>query len=289
MLGSLLGFASPAAQADVIWEGNDQSVSLAPQDDPAAPPNDHPANLAPQDIERMLGALRFRFADQEDDARPAAVFNSEQVEILGEALATGLTRATPSEDVTFSVIGAHRLSPGAFARRNRLTAGRAFFRDGKLNLILGDIQSPHRKKNIYGRIEEDFHPRQYGSRAAPQEEESLLVAGTLATLHGSSGERRHDWVVFDPDAVGAAESRPAASTRAGEPAAAPDVAPRPTEPAASPQDGGRSAASAAPTPARPQPEGDIEDRLETLKRLRERDLISEEAYRQKVDEILDEL
>jgi hypothetical protein len=286
-----LTFAPAHARSDAIWEGNDQSVLLAPQDDEAATPNDHPVSLAPRDIERMLADLRFRYADQEADAPPAAVFNREQIEILGEALATGLTRAAPSQDVTFSVVGAHRLSPGALARRNRVTAGRVFFRDGKLNVILGEIQSPYRKKNIYGRIEEDFHPRRYGSRTAPQEQESLLVGSALARLQaGPDGASRHDWAVFDADLA-------ATDPAAGSPAA--DEAARPASPAASGQ------SRAGPAPAAPGSEGtaatraatlppgggldDIEQRLETLKRLREKDLISEEAYRQKVDEILEDL
>lgn len=289
-LGATVGlvFAPAQARTDaLIWEGNDQSVLLAPQDDETAPPNDHPVSLEPREIERMLADLRFRYADQEADAQPASVFNNEQVEILGEALATGLRRATPSQDVTFSVVGAHRLSPGAFARRNRLTAGRVFFRDGKLNLILGEIQSPYRKKNIYGRIEEDFRPRRHGSRTAPEEQESLLVGSALASLQG--GGARHDWVAFDPDVAAsepAAGSGPADAAGAGQPRAAPD------------------ASRAAPTPAGPGTDGaamhdasrpagagrdDIERRLETLKRLREKELISEEAYRQKVDEILEDL
>lgn len=292
VLGPVLGLAGPPAHARsdaVIWEGNDQSVLLAPQDEETAPPNDHPVNLAPRDIEKMLGDLRFRYADQEADAPPAAVFNREQVEILGEALATGLARATPSQDVTFSVVGAHRLSPGALARRNRVTAGRAFFRQGKLNLILGEIQSPYRKKNIYGRIEQDFHPRQYGSRAAPEEQESLLIGTALASLQDGAGGTRHDWAVFDPD-LAAADAAPAslpADAGAGRPATSgPRVRPAPAAAERADAAAGRDSPSQGTADAGGE---DIEQRLETLKRLRDRDLISEEAYRQKVDEILEDL
>lgn len=276
-----LGFPPAQARADaLIWEGNDQSVLLTPQDDESAPPNDHPVSLETRAVEKMLSDLRFRYADQEPDAPPAAVFNGEQVEILGEAIVAGLERATPSQDIAFSIIGAHRLSPGAFARRNRLTAGRVFFRDGKLNLILGEIQSPYRKKNIYGRIEQDFHPRQYGSRAAPQAQESLLVAGAAAALHDApGGAARHDWVVFDPDVT---------DTDAGQTGLPPQAVPgRPhggTLPAA---DG--SATREGSSQQAPDASQDIEARLETLKRLRDKELISEEAYRQKVDEILEDL
>lgn len=256
----LAGTPARAGPDAIIWEGDDQSVFLAPQDEEAAPPNDHPATLAPQRIESMLANLRFRYTDQADSV-PVAVFNEEQVEILGQAIAAGLARAEPSQDVSFSVVGAHRLSPGAFARRNRVTAGRAFFRKGKLHLIFGEIQSPYRKKNIYGRIDQDFHPRQYGSRATPGQHDSVLIASASASLRGDpgGGGTRKDWIVFDTEAVG---MHPPLAPASGESNAQP--APRANT-------------------------NDIEQRLATLKRLREQELISEDAYRQKVDEILQEL
>jgi len=279
--------AVDARSKDTIWEGDDQSVALAPQDEPDAPPNEHPVTLQPQEIESMLSGLRFRHADQEEDTPPVAVFNKEQVKVLGDALAKGLSRATPSQDVTFSVVGAHRLAPGAFALRNRLTAGRAFFRDGQLNVIFGDIQSPYRKKNIYGRLEEDFYPRNYGSRAPSETEGSLLVASTGASLRDEPGGRREDWIVFAASGASEAatsaprETEPVKSEQRHMPATTAGF-----EPAPAPRDSAKTHPAAAPgAGALP----DIEQRLETLKRLREKDLISEQVYREKVDEVLKDL
>jgi hypothetical protein len=286
-LAPVVGLLCPPAHAGseaIIWEGNDQSVALAPQDEETAPPNDHPATLAPQDIERMLAGLRFRYADQETDTPPVAVFNAEQVGILGEALATGLSRATPSQDVTFSIIGAHRLSPGAFARRNRLTAGRVFFREGELNVIFGEIQSPYRKKNIYGQVDQDFHPREFGSRTIPSGQESILIASTAASLRGDAEGKRDDWVVFDPDNTGAIPVPHSAPMDAA--AEQPEPEPTPGQSRSAPV--AADSASVEISGAAPGTD-DIEQRLETLKRLRDEGLVSEEAYREKVDEILEEL
>jgi hypothetical protein len=236
----------------------------------------------------MLAGLRFRYRDQEPATPAVAVFNEDQVGILGEALATGLARAGPSQDVTFSVVGAHRLSPGAFARRNRLTAGRVFFREGKLNLIFGEIQSPYRKKNVYGRVDEDFYPRKYGQRATAEEHDSVLVVNAAAGLWGTPGNAREDWVVFDLElaSIDPAASWPATAGTAPEESGPGPGASRPA-PAANIDSAGRRE-EAAPLPeAADTP--DIERRLETLKLLREKGLISEEAYRQKVDEILEDL
>jgi hypothetical protein len=278
-MSGLLHQAAQARSDSIVWEGDDQSVVLAPQDEDTAPPNDHPVTMAPEDIERMLSSLRFRHSDHEPDTPPVAVFTEEQVEILGQALATGLTRAAPSEDVIFSIIGAHQMSPGAFARRNRLTAGRAFFRDGKLNVIFGEIQSPYRKKNIYGRLDEDFYPREYGSRASPDAQEAVLVASTDMSLRTEPQGQREDWVVFDSPVAGAAPP-PQADTMAQDPQAVP-----PPAEARSPGEPPDAAAGDKPVAV----SADIEQRLETLKRLREKGLISEDVYREKVDEILKDL
>lgn len=275
-----------ARAGDIIWQGQDQAVVLAAQDDAGAPPNEHPVSLPPEEIGKMLSGLRFTHADQDADATPVAVFNKEQVQILGSAFATGLSRATPTQDVTFSIVGAHRLAPGAFALRNRLTSGRAFFRDGKLNVIFGDIQGPYRKKNIYGRLEEDFHPRKFGSRTASEMRGSSLVAGTDAHLITGSSGPRDDWIVFGASVADAA---------------APSTArPAPATPRGSDNDQRRLAvanadaeavSSRAAKPAHPAPQEtpDLERRLETLKQLRGKGLISEEIYRERVNEVLDEL
>lgn len=275
-LVTTLSLSAPAqvGARDVLWQGDDQAVVLAPREEQSATPNDHPVTLAAAEIERMLASLRFRYKDQDGSS---AVFNEEQVRILGEAFATGLARATPAQDITFSVIGAHQPSPGAGVRRNRLTAGRVFFREQQLNVILGDVQSPYRKKNIYGRVEQDFHPRQYGSRAAPEDYESVLL------LDGDAGigarATRADWVEFHASgSVDEASGDLPVEPASVDPAVTGAVA---TGTAGSGHDTGQSSPETIAPP--------IEERLQTLKRLRDKGLISEEAYRQKVDEILAEL
>lgn len=251
----VLAAASASAGGDlVIWQGDDQSVFLTAQDAAATEPNHHPAELTAAEIEALLAGLTCRPEDGDADTS-VPVFNPAQVEILGRALSDGLARAAPSQDVAFSVVGAHRLAPGAFGQRSRLTAGRAFVREGRLNVIFGELQSPYRKKNVYGRLEEDFSARRYGSRGLPAARQSAVLA-----VAGRDG--RPDWVELDPSGA----------------------------PAPAARDSG-DAAGATTTVAAPQapPDAAIERRLQTLKRLRDKGLISEEAYRTKVDEILAEL
>jgi len=289
--GVLQGTSTPAKSDAVIWERDDQSVVLGPQDD-GAPPNDHPVTLAPDDIEKMLSGLRLTHTDEDAEGSPLAVFTPGQIEILGEGIAEGLARARPSEDVMFSMIGSHRLSPGAFARRNRLTAGRAFFRDDHLNVIFGELQSPYRKKNVYGQIDEDFYPRNFGSRASAEDLDTKLIASPAAALHRGPDGERSDWVIFDPDLARAEVVSPPA------PAQAAPTQPEPAKPEPAPRAEPEPPADLAPPtpvpvrpvpPPEPEPGSEIEQRLETLKRLREKGLISEDAYRKKMEDILGDL
>ncbi|MEX2495812.1 MAG: hypothetical protein WD448_06975, partial [Woeseia sp.] len=72
------GHSFPPAHArsnSVIWEGDDQSVFLAPQDGSAASPNDHPATVAEEIIRTMLSSLHIRYADEASEGQSVAVFN----------------------------------------------------------------------------------------------------------------------------------------------------------------------------------------------------------------------
>ena len=299
-LGAVL-FCSPIVHANsVIWERGDQIVQLANQDDTSAPPNDHPYSITPGEIAVMLKTLRLKFAASDDDSTEISVFTQAEIDNLGSAVATGLGRAAPSQDIIFHVIGARRLAPGAFAKRNRVSAGRIFYRDGNVNIIFGQVQTPYRKKNIYGQTDQDFYPRNYGSRTKATKHEIVFLTGSGTDLYQNTGGTRDDWIVMEPGA--AIASAAAASQPDAEPpvpvsppasSAAPVVlaeAPTGTPPPAA-SGGGDTAIEQA---ARPRTEstdltGGMEERLEALKRLRDRDLISEEAYQAKMKEILQDL
>jgi hypothetical protein len=275
---------TPIAYANsVIWEDGDQIVQLAGQDDDSAAANDHPKSATSGEITAMLKTLRLRFADEEADSDSISVFTQEELDNLGGAIAIGLGRATPSQDVIFHVIGTRRVSKGSFTKRNRVSAGRVFYRDGNLNIIFGQVQTGYRKKNVYGQTDQDFNPRNYGSRTKTTKHDVVLLANNAASL------TRDDWFVIEPAAAATATASPAAKPEPAPPPASPAAASAAavvvTEaPASAPaaSASGTSAASIEPMP-------DVEERLETLKRLRDRELISEEAYQSKMKEILQEL
>ena len=278
----------------IIWQEGDQIVRLARQDDDTAAANDHPKTATAGEISAMLASLRLRFADEEAEAAPMTVFTPAELDNLGSAIATGLDRAAPSQDIIFHVVGSRRLSPGAFTKRNRVTAGRVFYRDGKFNVIFGQVQTALRKKNIYGQTDQDFLPRNFGSREKATQHQVVLLSSDAVSL------TRNDWVVIEPVvALAAATTTTEAQTTTAPPA---QTAP-PASNAAPVVVGGAAAIAATSSPptsaasnSAKEVAGEsgemapsIEERLETLKRLRDRELITEEAYQSRMAEILQDL
>ena len=142
-------------------------MKIEPQDDPAAVPNDHPAQLGVEAIATALGALQVRLVDPDtgtESDRP--VFTPGELANLAPHVASGLARAGPRQDVTFSTIDGRPLAPGGLIRKPGVNAGRVFYNDGRLNVIFGELQSDYRKKNVYGQRSEDFTPRRQGSRGS---------------------------------------------------------------------------------------------------------------------------
>jgi hypothetical protein len=250
----------------VLWSANDQWVKVEPQDDAAAPPNDHPAQLASEAISNALAALRIRVVDDDTAAEAQrSVFTAEELRNLAPRIASGLAKAGPAQDVTFSTIGSHPRAAGGLVKDPGVNAGRVFYDDGKINVIFGELQSGYRKRSVYGQRTEDFTPRQQGSRTHAAEHDWALAARPGIELHSYAGGVRNDWVEID----GAAAASDAAKAPA---AAAPAV----------------TAGSAEGTAAT-KSSADLEHRLKTLKELRDKKLISEEAYRAKMQELLSEL
>lgn len=255
----------------VLWSANDQWVKIEPQDDAAAPPNDHPAQLASEAISNALAALRIRIVDEDTAAEAQrSVFTAEELRNLAPRIASGLAKAGPRQDVTFSTIGSHPRAAGGLVKDPGVNAGRVFYDDGKINVIFGELQSGYRKRSVYGQRTEDFAPRRQGSRTKAAEHEWALAARPGVELHSNAGGVRNDWVEIDSAAVASG----AAAVSQAPPAATP--------PAATAAGSGEGAAAA-------KSGVDLEQRLKTLKELRDKNLISEEVYRAKMQELLSEL
>jgi len=245
----------PAAAAErrLLWQSRDQFVALEPQDaektGPAAP-NEHPAAITDAQLATLLAPLQFQSTGS---ASTETLFTRKTLETLAPQLVLGLQKAAPGEDITFAVIGLHDALHG-LTKEPRVTTGRLFVRNGRLNLIIGLAQ-----RDVNEREDRRLAPFTPGSRKAAAAGEWLLQVPTEPS--GYSMVRR-DWVSV------ATGWQPPPS------ADSPPTAPSNQAPA---------------VPNRYEQSRSPAERLTTLNELKARGLITDEEYRSKRLQILNEL
>lgn len=249
----------PAAAAErrLLWQSRSQFVALEPQDAGVtgpAPPNEHPATVTGEQLATQLAALQFRATEH---AATEPLFNRETLEILVPQLLLGLRQATPGEDLTFAVISLHEALYG-LAREPRVTTGRVFITDGRLNLIVGLV-----RQDVNEMEDRRLAPFIPGSRKTVASGRWLLQ--TPLQPPGFTLSRR-DWATV---AIGWQ----------------PLTAPQQPSPAITPQSPPQLQSSPPPRdPARSPAE-----RLTTLNELKDKGLITDEEYRSKRLQIINEL
>ncbi len=258
-LGAAFGLASLVLTAQVspkqgMWDlGTYSWVKRVPREK-GAPDNAHPVTVTPETLRALLGGLSFP-----GEEGPEALFEDGELRGLLKALTEAFSVAEPGEDLV--LLSSSRRGHGFLSPQLGLTA-RLFVREGNLHFLVRDARL-------------DFMPqaRALGSRPAFTYG-ARAKAGTVKLTAPQGTLVRPDWVAFPlPVAAPAAPAAPA-------PAVAPAAAPTPA-PAAAP--------APAPTPAPARSEAwyrEREEKLRSLKRLRDENLISEAEYQQKRAEIL---
>jgi hypothetical protein len=192
---------------------------------------------------------------------------------IAAPLSQALGQATADQEVSFAVA----FKPPGFGRliSRRVTTGRLFRNSEGLNLIIGLLHTPFEDKMLATGHRIAFTP---GSRQNRIQEGWSLWTDNLVT-HPEAG--RDDWVLIDAKAWSdSALARDDANTpQQPEPEPMPEPNSEPElEPAADPS-----------TVEQTDRYQRLEERLAVLKKLRDKGLISEEAYQLKSRQILDEL
>lgn len=313
---ALGGCASPApdrTQVRTLAPGD--LVALVPAEQGAAP-NDHPVDLDPEALVRALGSLRLPgdggavvsralFSADDDAPESQPVFQQRELEQAAGALRGAFANAGPDQDVALRL---NQLEAGELVgllKYSRVTAARLFHRNGRLHVILGslgaDPENPRRpggrqvaKTSGYGAAEARFSfPDEIGSRQRVTAIDRDLVLPEGAVFVDSP---RQDWIALD---LGGAEDpgQPSRSP-AWQPAPAASR-PGPTEPAVraadptggAPAEPGLESPSPRPAATRPAAEvlsgAEVTRKLEQLRDLKQRGLISEPLYQEKVRELVD--
>jgi len=276
-----------------LWTSGEQYVAIEKQDRQAGvtmKANEHLTEISVERIRIALESIDFRAQDKD---KSISLFNEPELKILPEYIAEGLALAGPDEDVTFVIIGNYVESMGVLKKR-MVTTGRVFCQDGQINIIFGDV---HRILTEVMGIPEDrrLNPFLPGSRGGSVGK----VEGMLLPKQGGEifAKTRSDWIVFPVQGSETPYTPPAARVESGAapgigtaPVAAPGA--RTMTPATVRDTGGAAGQDLRPVyRERPAPAAKkgIDERLMILNDLRNKKLITDEEYRTKRMDILNDL
>jgi len=295
---------SPALQADllkdedVLWSsGNNLYIKLAPQDKASGgktPPNQHPVQLEAKQITDALNMLRLWQNPGDEKDEEARVFSLSQARLLGTYLSTGLARAKPNQDITFALSKLKSVLLGV--KEPMYMAGRAFYLDDRLHIIIGDYDKP-RDKGKESTHEAANAEYLYFFTVGHRGKASSAFKKNIVTGDGIEGytqgnKLRRDWFVIDIAA--AAQAYAESLTRKQQPAAGADAELIRQEAARLARERREMRAEMARLRKEMTESGttgvaSIEERLAALDELREKNLISDAEYDRKRKEILDDI
>ena len=300
----LMCLQCPVHADEVLWKsGMNLFIKLDKQDknhEGQLVPNQHPVSLDPREIRDSLNALlvwdkSFFTGALKDKEEAESVFSLSQARLLGTHIASGLAKARPDQDIVFAIT--RRKKSFLFMKDTVYTGGRAFYANGKLNVIIGD----------YDRLGDKFKERAHQSSGiseikyyiAPGKRKKksgfdkgvILIDGVKTQQ--LNGKNRNDWFVID---VGRASAAYIAK-KSGEEAAITPVNDAKLRREA--EKSARERREMRLEMARMRKEMQqsqssagslsVEERLQKLDSLREKELVTEEEYKAKRAEILSEL
>ncbi|MCU7838859.1 MAG: SHOCT domain-containing protein [Candidatus Thiodiazotropha sp. (ex Troendleina suluensis)] len=269
------------AAESIIWEaGANEYFKYAEQDTSDFGNNDHPAELNGDKIAAVLGSLIIRGQDQSDTSHDSrTIFTAQQAKLLGQHLAAGLSKARPQQDVIFAMERSVSRLYGLNSDRFFL-AGRAFYKDKKLNIIIGDFDRPRDKG-----FEAAYDPThigivRYNFNHGNRTKVSKGFKKTIIQVNGVenrqlNGVLRYDWLVIDVKSASETYVKKAKIRKKEEMTKkrAEIIQILDTK-----EVGGSTVKREL-----------LEERFTTLKRLRDKGLINEEEYTQKKKQLLDDL
>jgi hypothetical protein len=276
-----------------IWHSREQNVRIVKQDvikGGTYTPNDQPVMLEPSQIRQALASLEVRL---DKGGKLISVFTEPELETLSGKLSEALAQAGPDQDVTFAVVGLRKALYG-LAKQRKVTTGRVFYREGKLNIIFGKMIEDVRDERVHDyRADNDFrlNPLAPGSRTKPVSHVWELQEEPEMQFYADSGMYRGDWVVLDLASVAAHEALGIKPTRAASVGRQESATPRRET---LPQEGSQVPAPASQGPVASVPQTaksnkTIEERLTILNNLKNKNLITDEEYKAKRADILKDL
>ena len=263
--------ASSAKGVKTVWHSGQQNVKIERQDLKGSAPNDQPIVLAPDQVRNALASLEVRM---KPSAKPVPVFTNPEIDVLETHITEALAQAGPNEDVNFSIIGQRKAVYG-LAKERKITSGRVFYRDGKLNVIFGSmVEDIGQYDGVSAKPITTAKLSGPGMRSKPVSHTWVLELGPYMQFHPDAGRYRTDWIEVDLAAVAAAEAL-GLQEKAREEA----------------KEAARQAVSPEQTTSAPAGKASktVEERLRMLDDLKDKKLITDEEYKAKRAEILKDL
>ena len=282
-----------------LWKsGSNLYIRLTEQDQSkkdVTPPNQHPVQLDPGRITNALEGIETRIGGGFFKKKKIrTLFSLQQARLLGQYIATGLSRARPDQDIVFVLARSEKNY--LVLQKRGYTGGRVFYLDGKLHVIIGDFEHEgDRFKETVERSHGVTDVKQYfkhGRRAKPAGFKGAILAGDGVSLHIDGKKTRRDWLEIDLEQAASVHLAQKAEQAAQE---APTSAAMQAEAARMARERREMRLEMAKMRKEMKSSnGDssprtIEQRLATLQDLRDKELISAEEYQQKREQILGDI
>ena len=199
----ILGINITVSADEMLWRsGGSLFIKLVEQDKSkheATPPNQHPVRLNADEISNALNSI-----DVWDDGlfrkkELLKLFSVSQARLLGEYVAAGLAKASPNQDITFTLANAEKKY--RILQETYFTAGRVFYLNNRLHLIIGDYRAlPDKfKERAYSSsgITDVSHYFAVGRRSKPSKFKQTIVSRSGVQAYTEGAKERSDWVVID--------------------------------------------------------------------------------------------
>jgi hypothetical protein len=279
---------------DVIWEENKNVFfKYTEHRGRKLGNNNHPAKLNPKKISAVLSQLTFKpnksasfFSIKTKSKNANRLFTHQQVKTLSQQLSKGLGQAKANQDVIFALEKGIPVSLGLNPTQV-FVAGRAFVKDNKLNLIIGDYNRPrdigYEQANDPTRIGVVKYNLDHGSRSKPSRGFKIIID----TFDGIEN-KRNNWLVIDTTVAANAyitqERRRKKAELAKKRKELREILGS-EEPRYREQPKHRE----EPVQRSPKPARSLEERLTTLKALRNKGLITDKEYKVGRAQILKDL
>jgi hypothetical protein len=288
---------SPALADEVLWEsGLNLYIKITDQDSKIKP-NQHPITLDAREVANALNQILIldRKFVKEDELK--TVFTIQQATLLGQYLASGLQKANPDEDIVFALVSNKRSY--VVLKETYYLAGRAFYADDRLHVIIGDYDKlpdkfRERAESSHGNTSGVQYFFDNGKRTKASGFKHVVITKDGIDNYKEGGSKlRRDWFVID---VNQASNAYVAQTEANK-----KLDPNEANAELIRQESARMArerremrmemARLRKEMSESQGSGSltVEDRLKQLDELKDKGLISSEEYDIKRQEILSDI